>query len=79
MPQTIQWTALDGDWSYGLLWWCDAGEAPVLQVQLRAPNGARWSYELVILGAAYPNAPWNAPPTDSIEPSVELQPEAEPQ
>jgi hypothetical protein len=77
MPQTIAWQALDGDWSYGLLWWCEAGEEPVLQVQLRAPNGARWSYELVIHGAAYPNAPWNRPPQDSIEPSVDLQPEAE--
>jgi hypothetical protein len=77
MPQTVPWQDLDGDWAYGPIWWCDPGESPVLHLQLRAPNGSRWSYEIVLVGAAFPHAPWNAPAQNHLEPTVELQPEPE--
>jgi hypothetical protein len=75
MPQTIPWEPLDGDFAYGLIWWCEPGEAPVLHLSIRAPSGERWNFEIVLQGAQWPNAA----PQSHLGPTVELQPEAETQ
>ena len=74
MPQTVPWQELDGDWSYGLIWWCDPGEEPVLHLQLRAPDGRRWNWEIVLHGASDPNRPHQ-----SLARTLDLQPEPETQ
>jgi hypothetical protein len=56
MPQNIAWQALDGDWSFALVWFAVTYARPEAYLLLKSPSGQRWCFRCVASGADAPFA-----------------------